>query len=225
MQQIQKRKSMLNNIEACIFDLDGTLVDSMWMWKDIDREFLGRFGLELPDDLQGEIEGMSFTETSMYFKERFQIPMEIDEIKMTWNGMAYDKYMHEVPVKEGVVEFLQYLKKNQIKTGIATSNSKDLVSVILKQHDLNQYFDSVRTSCEVAKGKPAPDIYLLVAEDLGVDPAKCLVFEDIIQGIQAGKSAGMAVCAVEDEFSLLERDKKEELADYYITSYVQIEME
>ena len=72
---------MLEKIQAVIFDLDGTLVDSMWMWKDIDIEYLGRFGIALPEDLQDKIEGMSYTETAVYFKERFQIPCTLEEIK------------------------------------------------------------------------------------------------------------------------------------------------
>ena len=66
---------MLENIKAVLFDLDGTLVDSMWMWKDIDIEYLGRYGYELPSELQKEIEGMSLSETAVYFKERFAIPL------------------------------------------------------------------------------------------------------------------------------------------------------
>ena len=72
---------MLQDKKAVIFDLDGTLVDSMWMWKSIDIEFLGRYGYECPDDLQRAIEGMSFSETAVYFKDRFHLPMELDAIK------------------------------------------------------------------------------------------------------------------------------------------------
>lgn len=77
-------------IEAVIFDLDGSLVDSMWVWKRIDVEYLGKFGILLPDDLQACIEGKSFSETAAYFKERFRIPDELDTIKPTgivWPGI------------------------------------------------------------------------------------------------------------------------------------------
>ena len=102
---------MLKNINAVIFDLDGTLVDSMWMWKAIDVEYLSRFGIELPEDLQREIEGMSFSETAVYFKERFQLEPSVEEIKDTWNEMAYEKYANEVPLKQGALKFLKYLKE------------------------------------------------------------------------------------------------------------------
>lgn len=209
---------MLKNIDAVIFDLDGTLVDSMWMWKTIDIEYLARFGLEFPEDLQADIEGMSFTETAIFFKNRFKLPDPVDKIKRDWNEMAWDKYLNEVPLKEGVKEFLDYLKEKQIPAGIATSNSKELVDLIINKHNISEYFKSIRTSCEVEKGKPSPDIYLLVAKDLKVEPLRCLVFEDIIQGIMAGKNANMKVCAVYDEFSKDDEKEKIKLADYYIRS-------
>ncbi len=191
-------KGILDGIEGVIFDLDGTLIDSMWMWKEIDREYLGGYGIELPEDLQSCIEGKSFSETAVYFKERFNIPESLDDIKDYWNEMAFNKYKNEVPLKNGVMEFLTFLKEKGIKTGIATSNSKELVSVIMDKYNLSSCFDSVRTACEVEKGKPFPDIYLKVAEDIGVNPAKCLVFEDVLQGVKAGIAAGMRVCAVSD---------------------------
>ena len=216
---------MLTNIKAVIFDLDGTLVDSMGIWKDIDIEYLGARGLELPNDLQRSIEGMSFSETAHYFKERFQLSDTVDEIKSAWNQMAWDKYSKEILFKSGAKEFVHYLKKNGIKTGIATSNSIELVKAVLGNHDMEKQFDSIHTSCEVSKGKPAPDIYELVANDLGVKPSECLVFEDIPQGIMAGKNAGMKVCAVEDSYSALVADQKRELSDYYINDYFEINFE
>ena len=213
---------MLENIKAVIFDLDGTLVDSMWMWRDIDIEYLGRFGVPLPETLQKDISGMSFSETAVYFKETFHIPDDIEKIKQDWNDMAFYKYTHEVPLKPGAAEFLKRLKIQGIRTGIATSNSKELVEAAVKSLNISGYLDEIHTSCEVAKGKPAPDIYLLVAECLGVEPKNCLVFEDIPEGILAGKRAGMKTCAVEDTFSLGMTEEKKKLADYYITHYDEV---
>lgn len=210
---------MLENIEAVIFDLDGSLVDSMWMWYDIDVEYLKKFGIECPPDLQASIEGMSFSETSVYFKERFALPDSIEQIKKDWNDMAWDKYLHEVPFKEGAYDFLCHCKSKGIKLGIATSNSRELVENIASVHGLDDFFSCIMTGCDVAKGKPAPDIYLAVAEKLGVLPENCLVFEDIVPGIKAGKSAGMKVCAVDDAYSAYQEEEKRSLADYYIKDF------
>ena len=102
----QKIPELLKGKEAVIFDLDGTLVDSMWMWKQIDIEYLGRFGYECPPQLQKEIEGMSFSETAVYFKEKFQIPDSLEEIKQCWVDMSIEKYRCQVPMKKGVRRFL-----------------------------------------------------------------------------------------------------------------------
>ena len=210
---------MLEHVKAVLFDLDGTLVDSMWMWTDIDVEYLGKYGYELPPELQKDIEGMSFSETAAYFKERFSIPLSLDEIKERWNEMAMDKYLHHVPLKEGALEFLEQLRTEGIRAGIATSNSRQLVDSVLKARGIDRYFSSVVTGCEVKAGKPAPDIYLQAARNLGVSPEACMVFEDVPAGIRAGKRAGMTVTAVADEFSAGLSDEKRRLADYYIEDY------
>ena len=215
---------MLQNIKAVIFDLDGSLVDSMWIWRDIDIEYLGRFGITIPDKLQNEIEGKSFSETAVYFKERFQIPDSLEKMKEDWNKMAWDKYTHEVMLKPGADAFLRYCVEKNIKLGIATSNSRELVEAVAKSRGFEKDFDCIMTACEVKKGKPSPDIYLAVADKLGVEPLNCLVFEDITAGIMAGKNAGMRVCAVEDAYSLHQTTEKKELADYYIKDYYEIKL-
>ncbi len=213
------RHEMLQDIDAVIFDMDGSLVDSMWMWRAIDIEYLGRFGIPLPEDLQSGIEGMSFGETALYFKEHFSIPDSVETIMETWNHMAWDKYMYEVPMKQGIPEFLEGCREQGILLGIATSNSRKLVENVAAVHNLREYFTSIITGSEVERGKPAPDIYLAVAKQLKVAPERCLVFEDIVAGILAGKNAGMRVCAVEDNYSRHDRERKIQLADYYIEDY------
>lgn len=212
----------LNDIDAVIFDLDGTLVDSMWIWREIDIEYLGRYGLELPETLQSEIEGMSFSETAVYFKNRFELPDSLEEIMRNWNEMAWEKYAKEVPLKPGAKEFLDLCKSRGIKLGIATSNSRELAQNVADVHGLHDYFDCIMTGSDVEKGKPAPDIYLAVASQMDVEPSKCLVFEDICHGITAGLAAGMSVCAVEDEYSAPQRNAKQKLAHYYINDYTEI---
>lgn len=205
--------------KAFLFDLDGTLVDSMWIWKSIDVEYLGRFGLELPGDLQSSIEGMSFSETARYFKERFALPDSLEEMKNDWNRMAWEKYLREVPLKPGVRDFLAYHHSRGVKMAVATSNSRELAEAVIAVHGLTNIFDAVVTGCDVTHGKPSPDIYLEAAAKLGVLPGECLVFEDIVAGIQAGRNAGMEVVAVEDAYSLYQMEQKKELADMYIADY------
>lgn len=215
-------KDFLKNKKAVLFDLDGTLVDSMWMWPQIDVEFLGRFGYDCPRDLERAVEGMSFSETAAYFKERFSLPMTLEEIKECWSQMAMDKYRTQVPLKPGALEFLRYCKDQGIATGIATSNGRPIVDAVIEALQIGEYFQEVATACEVEKGKPEPDIYLEVARRLQVAPEDCLVFEDVPAGILAGKRAGMTVLAVEDDFSRELSGEKKALADGYICDYSEL---
>lgn len=215
-------EELLNGINAVIFDLDGTLIDSMWMWKQIDIDYLASKGKPFPPNLQDTISGMSFSETAVYFKETFGIEDDLDTIKKCWNDMAWEMYSTRVTLKEGALEFLKYLKERGIKTGIATSNSNELAFMVTKRLGIDAYIDEIHTACEVEKGKPSPDIYLFVAETLGVDPSECLVFEDVLRGVIAGLRAGMRVCAFYDPASAYEDEEKREAANCYLHSFKEL---
>jgi len=212
----------LKNIKGVFFDMDGTILDSMWLWKAIDIEYLNRFGCEYPEGLQEEIAGMSFHQTANYFKERFKIEDDIEKMKDDWNEMAMDKYKHEVGLKKGVLDFLNMLKGKDIKMAIGTSNSVELTDAALDSTGIRDYFDVVLTGSEILKGKPDPYIYLECAKRTDLNPEDCVVFEDIVSGIKAGKSAGMRVIAVDDEFSMSEVNMKKSLADKYIYDFTEI---
>ncbi len=213
---------MLEGIEGIIFDLDGTMVDSMWMWRGIDNEFMAARGLPMTDELELAIEGMSFRETAAYFVRTYPLRETEEELMDIWIRMAIDKYQHEVPVKPGLMHFLREMQLRGIRMGIATSNARILLDAVADAHGFYDYMDGVLTANEVKRGKPAPDVFLAVAEKIGVDPAHCLVFEDIPQGIRAGLAAGMKVCAVSDEYSRAQEAEKRRLAHYYIDSYEQV---
>lgn len=214
---------MLTDIKAILFDLDGTLIDSMWIWEEVDRVYMEQLGLEYEKiKLQENINGMSFTETAEFFKKTFDIPESIDEIKATWVKMAEDFYRNKISAKENVPELLSKLKGRGIKMGIGTSNTRELLHMIVEKEGIAPYFDTMRTSCEVKAGKPHPDIYLKVAEDLGINPENCLVFEDIPEGVQAAKNAGMRVCAVYDAYSEEHKESLTANADYYIHNYSEV---
>lgn len=209
----------MKNYKAVIFDLDGTLIDSMWVWQKIDEVYLTQFNLAVPEDMDEALEGMSFTETATYFKNRFELTESVEEIKAAWNALAWEFYTEQVPLKKGVRAFLELMAEKGIVMGIATSNSTELVQAVLKKHGINHLFKSIRTSCEVEKGKPHPFIYLKVAEDLGVSPDTCLIFEDVPNGIRAGQAAGMEAWAVEDRQLETVKVTLHELADHYINDF------
>ena len=214
---------MLKDIEAIIFDVDGTLIDSMWIWTDIDELFLEKYNLEKPEGFHEGMEGMSYSETAQYFLDLFpSLPHTREELEEEWYDMAYEIYTTQMELKKGAYEFIKAMHEKGIKLGIATSNNRELAEGTLRNNKVFEYMGSIWTSCEAGAGKPNPAVYLNVAKDLGVSPEKCLVFEDVSNGILAGKNAGMKVCAVDDQFSINQEDKKRQLADYYIQDYDDI---
>ena len=214
---------MLEGIKGVIFDMDGTLIDSMWVWEEVDVDYVKRYQLVEPEGFYEAIEGMSFTDVAKYYKKTFpQIRDSVEQIKADWMEMGFRLYRDEVELKSGVKEFLEELKKRGMKIGIATSTDRDMTEMVLEARGILQEFDAICTSDEVKIGKPAPDVYLKAAEDLGVDPKDCLIFEDVSAGLMAGKSAGMKTCAVADKFSEDQIEKKRALADYFIQDYFEV---
>ena len=195
---------MIENTKAIIFDLDGTLIDSMWLWDKIDTTYLNKLGINKPSDLKKEITHLSFDKTAEYFKKRFNIEDSIDDILKTWYNMSYYEYTNNIKLKSGAKEFLEYISNKGIKLGIATSNSIVLVEACLKSNRIFHLFDEITLTSEVSRDKRFPDVYLLAAKRLGVSPNNCIVFEDILPAIYGAKSANMTVIAVDDVNTPLE---------------------
>jgi len=208
--------------KAIIFDFDGTLVDSMNMWTDIDIEYLGRYGKTFSEDLQRDIEGMSTAEMCVYFRERYQIPQTNEEMINAWTEMSRHKYLYEIGLKAGVREFLEHCREKKIRMAIATSTELDIAIPCLKTHGIDGYFETVATTTEAGIGKPDPAVFLLAAKRLGLEPSECIAFEDLPAGIRAAKAAGMTVIAVDDSFSHDREEEKRELADRYIKDFFEL---
>ena len=206
----------LAHIKGVIFDLDGTLLDSIGMWQEIDREYLARFRKMAPDDLQRRIEGFSVLETAQYFQSAFALRDSIETVIADWNEMAREEYLYRLPLKEGGEELEKRLAGEGIKLGIATTNYRNLTEGCLERHGILSFFSAVMTSAEIEKGKPDPEIYLKAAAAMGVDPRSCVVFEDLPAGLLAGRRAGMQTVAVWDAASEKTDEEKRRLADDYV---------
>lgn len=212
----------MKNIKGVIFDLDGTLVDSMWVWEKIDKDYLEKHGHAVPLNLKDSINHLSFEETARYFKDTFNLKDSIDTIINDWTTMAYHHYSENIFLKDGALDFLKKLKSLGIKIGLATSNSLPLLEVVLKNNNIYSYFDSITTTSEVSRGKDNPDVYLLAAKKLGINPYDCVVFEDIIPAIIGAKAANMKTVAIYDTYAENDRSSLISLADYYIINYNEV---
>lgn len=202
--------------------MDGTLIDSMWVWNTIDSKYLERRGLSVPSELRDEIIHLSFEETALYFKNKFNLPDSIEEIVNEWNSLAYVEYANNVNLKPYAKEYLTMLKAKGIKLAIATSNCTMLLETVLKRHGIYELFDAITTTDEVERGKNFPDVYLLTAKKLSVKPSQCIVFEDILPAIIGAKAAGMTVVGVHDSYSEYQRTDIINKADIYIKGYQEI---
>lgn len=209
-------------IKGAIFDLDGTLLDSMWVWDKVDADFLGNRGFEVPPDYQKAIAAMGFTETAEYTIERFRLAEKTEDIIQEWNEMAQREYHESVFIKPCVRELLERLKQDGIRLGVATASYASLFEECLRRNGIYGYFQAFTETSEVARGKGFPDIYIKAAEKLGCAPEECVVFEDIHQGILAAKEGGFYTVGVYEDKSAYSWADIERDADLAIRGFDEL---
>ena len=212
----------IKNFKGAIFDLDGTLFDSMGIWKEVDIAFFRNHGMRMPSDYQDKIKDMHFRTMAIYTKERFHMRSSIESIMDEWCELCYDKYANDVPLKKGVKEFLDLLKENGIKIAFATANTTELSEVCLKNNKIFDYFDTGAYLHETQTDKSEPDVYLLACQRLGLTPNECIVFEDLLAGINGAVKGGFSVCGVYDKHSRRDTHHIKQIADYYINSFEEL---
>ena len=213
----------MSKYKAIIFDLDGTLIDSMQLWRRVDTEFLNSRGIEVPKDLFDHLpHGNSFIQTATYFKTRFSLPDSPESIMQEWTDMVGHHYESDIPLKPGVKNLIEALDIKGFIIGLGTSNSFELAEKSLKHNGIWHFFRTAVTGDEHLKGKPFPDIYLLAAQRLQLEPRDCLVIEDTLTGVQAGKAAGMTVFAIYDADSLEYIKQIKQTADRFYADYHQM---
>lgn len=213
---------MDNNIKAVIFDLDGTLFDSCSMWNDVDRLFFKKRGMEVPKDFNKLIAPLGLTKAARFVKETYNIKESEEEIKKEWHDLAIFEYENNIELKEGAREYLEYLKKLNIKMCIATANSKEYYMPCLKRHKIEKYFDYLCDVEEFKGTKETPEIYLHIASKLNIDPSNIAVIEDIPEAIKSAKRGGFYVIAIDDESEKKLREEKKYLADKFIYSFKEL---
>lgn len=213
---------MNKQIKGAIFDLDGTVLDSMWVWTEIDRRFLGDRGFEVPQDYLEKIAPVGARKAAEYTIERFGLNEKVEDIMNEWFDMALTSYQTEVLCKPFVKEYFAKLKAKGIKLGVATSSDRKLIMPALIRNEIVDLFDTIVTVDQVKRGKGFPDIYEKAAADMGFENHQCVVFEDILAGIKGAKAGGFLAVGVYDNHSSYEHPEMKRLADRFIMSFEEL---
>ena len=208
--------------KGAIFDLDGTLLDSMGVWRKIDVEFLARRGFAVPDDYIRAITAMHYAAAAEYTIRRFGLRERPEDVVAEWNRMAEEAYAHQVLLKPFAADYLRRLKEKGVRIAAATASAERLYLPALKNNRAEGYFDAFTTVPEVARGKGFPDIYLLAARKLGLSPADCAVYEDILAGVRGAKAGGFYTFGVYDPHSAYEWGDIRALADRSIRGWEEL---
>ena len=212
----------MKEFKGAIFDLDGTLIDSMGVWETIDIKFLEKRYISLPKDYIEKINSMSFEEVAKYTIKRFNLNESVESLIKEWNDMAVYEYSHNIKLKPKVKEYLIKLKENNIKIGLATSSPKELYEPVLKNNKIYDYFDTFTSVEDVKRDKNYPDIYLCTAKKLGLKPNECIGFEDILIGVNTLKKADFNAVGVYDKYSHKDIDKIKAVCDKFIYSFEEL---
>lgn len=206
-------------MKAAIFDLDGTLLDSMGIWNDAGKRYLHSIGVEPEENLSIILFPMTMEVGARYVKEHYHLQQTEGQIMDGVLGIVRNFYYEEVQAKEGAKEFLERLSKQGIPMAAATAGNRELAERALMRLGIRSYFKEILTCTEVGAGKHEPDIYQKALEILGSVPEETYVFEDAFYALETAKKAGFRTVGVEDDSSLRDRMQIRQIADQYLSSW------
>lgn len=207
-------------LQSAIFDMDGTLLDSMHIWNGIWAQLVKNHGFELSPEVNEKLMTYTPLAGAQYCKETFGLSQTPEELIAETSDMVKHFYTHDVQPKPGVVKFLSLLKMEGVWMYVATNTDRQLVEAALEHTGLRSYFRGVITSSEVGKGKrESPEIYERAMQRLQSNKLNTVIFEDAVHAIRTAKDAGFRVCGVYDEVSKADQEEIQKLSDYYIRSF------
>lgn len=214
---------LYDEIKGVIFDVDGTLLDSMGIWDDIGGKYLRRLGIEPELELKDILFTMSIEEGAAYVDEHYHLGKGPEEVAKGVADIIRDFYYEEVQLKPGVRDALELLKEHKIPMTVATSSEKDAIEHAFLRLGISCYFERIFTCTEENTSKnTSPKIYLKAVEYMGTDPEETWVFEDVLHAVKTAKKAGFHTVAVYDSASDKDQDKLKETAELYLHDLTEI---
>lgn len=208
-------------LKGMIFDLDGTLFDSMFIWETAGAAYLRSVGREAKADLQRILKPMSLLQSARYIREKYALPLSVEEIMDGVNCTVEDFYLHTVEPKAGVIAFLEELHRRKIKMCIATATDRYQAEAALRRCGMRHFFSEIFTCTEVGSGKDRPEIFRRAMEHLQTDRGTTAVVEDAYHAAYTAKQDGFAVVGVYDPYESRQRELLR-LADVYLPNYFDL---
>lgn len=209
-------------ISGAIFDVDGTLLDSMSIWDTIGADYLRSIGYIPRENLNEIFKNMSLLQAAEYYRNEYGVTLRVEEIMSGVNAMLEQFYQYEAPLKPGAAELLARLRQNRVKLCIATATDRYLVEAALARCGVLSYFGEIFTCNGVGHGKDEPHIFEAALRFLGTEKSETVVFDDALYAIKAAKEAGFPVAAVCDSH---EKNQEEirVLSDVYLKDLTQLD--
>ena len=209
----------MKKLRGIIFDVDGTLLDSMGMWSELDRVFLRENGIDPPHDISDIVKKMTVEMSSAYFVERFKLDMTPEDVKKRVEELAAEAYRTHLPLKNGAKDFLAAAAERGIPMAVASANYPGLLDAAFRRLGIDGFFRTVLTPGEQLAGKHAPDIYLEAARLLGSEPAETAVIEDALHAAETAKAAGFYTVGFRDVSSRQDWDALAAICDRVTDSW------
>ena len=206
-------------IKAAIFDADGTLLESMHIWKELGTRYLESLNIEPEENLSSVLYPMSLEQSCRYLREHYRLKEAEGEILTGILGIIEGFYRDEVNLKDGVKDFLSAMREKNIPMVIATSCDRGLLVSALKRNKIDGFFAEIFTCSELNTTKREPEIFMACSEFLGLEPENIGVFEDALFAVETAKRAGFITFGVEDESNINDRWRIKAISDYYIESF------
>ena len=210
-------------MKAAVFDLDGTLLDSMWLWKSLANNYLKSIDIEPPEDLRETLKKLSLLEGCHYIKDRFQLSKTPEEINDEMEELLESHYANHFLLKPYVLETLKDFKNRNIRMCLATATADNLVIKALERLEIGDYFEFIQTSNNIGIGKSNPEFFQAVIKRLDIEPKDIWVFEDALHCMISAKKCDLNIVALMDDSAISDRQAIEKVANICIDDFSQLE--